>query len=189
MIAEIVSGVAAAAIVGAGGWLARAFLVLRPKVRVGFAKGNAQSGPGNALDLMLTWWYSLTLANLSKHDALELELVSVSNNVVDTLPASHITALASVKYEGRLQKLVNREFVVSAAHDFNVRLQPAELRNIGIILRYRNESGLRFYTVYEKHGEIETNIFRFRRPSVDVSAALGGSLTDLEPKGQERERR
>jgi len=166
MIAEIASAVIAAALVGVGGWLAHARFVLRPRVSLAFATGSATSNLGNAsTDLTLTWNYALTLANRSKHDALELQVLSVTNGLVSSLPASHLSGLCEMKCPGRLQKQVKREEFVRANKRFWGTLHPPELRDIRLVLRYRNERRLAFYTVYEKHGDAENSTYHLLRPA------------------------
>lgn len=171
MLDKIVVVVVGAIVVAIGTWLIRSFFVLRPKVRIGYARGGGQSGAGTDSQLKITWDYHLSLTNITKHDALNLQVVHASDRLISQLPVVHLKGLADSKVEEKLNKLVDRDTVIRGGHDFHGRLQPPELRDIMICLRYQNEAGFRFYfyTLYKKKGDLEENSYHFRQPQLVAS--------------------
>ncbi|MBI4796292.1 MAG: hypothetical protein HY790_10745 [Deltaproteobacteria bacterium] len=132
---------------------------LRPKVRISYSRGNAGSseGPGNSLTLK--WNYNIILDNLTNNHALELEIIYTGNLPSIALTESHIRGLTRITINQQLKKPVDRDMVIRSRHDFWGELLPEELRNIELCLRYKNEKGVTFYTIYKKENESETNSY------------------------------
>ena len=169
MLEGIIIVVVGTAAIGIVRWLIRSLFVLRPKVRIAYARAGGGSAAGTDSQLTLTWRYHLNITNETKYDALNLQVVHTSHHVLSRLPSVHLKGLEDWKVEEKLHKLVDRETVIREGHDFHGTLQPPELRDIMICLGYQNEAGFRFYTLYEKHGDLENNSYHFRRPQLPVS--------------------
>jgi hypothetical protein len=169
MLEGIIVVVVGAAVIGIVTWLIRSRFLLRPKVRIAYARGGGKSAAGTDSELRLTWCYSLSLTNVTKHDALNLQVIHASDHVLSRLPLVHLKGLADSKIEAKLSKLVDRNTVVRAGHDFHGKLHPPELRDITICLGYQNETGFRFYTLYKKKGDLEENSYHFGRPQLATS--------------------
>ena len=169
MLDKILIPVLVAALVGTGAWLARSLLLVRPRLRVSYKRGGGQSSSGPAGMLEIHWAYNITLNNLSRYDALEITVVESTNPQLRAFPIDHLKGLDSASLNMQLTKNLNRDTVVKARHDFHGELEPPELKEILLCLEYRNESGFRFYTLYRRVDESETNMYHFRRPRVGVT--------------------
>jgi hypothetical protein len=166
MLEKILIPVLVVALVGAGAWLARSLLLVRPRLRVSYKPGEGQSASGPAGMLEIRWAYNITLSNLSKYDALEIRVIKSTNPQLSKLPIDHLKGLDSASLDMQLTKNLDRDTVVKAHHDFHGELEPPELNEMALDLEYRNESGFRFYTVYRRVNGSQTNMYHFRSPPV-----------------------
>ncbi len=150
-------------------WLYRV-LTVRAKLRVEVKPGSAMSvaGPSHSL-LTLRWSYKVVITNLSKQDALELEVAETNNPQLTHLPAHFVRALDSVTVELQLSKDVDRQAVLAAEasaaqRDFWGKLAPLELADMRLVLAYKNDQGTSAYTVYHRRGGVDQNEYRRTKP-------------------------
>jgi hypothetical protein len=125
--------------------------------------------------LTLRWSYTVVLTNLSKQDALEVEVVETNNPQLARLPMHCVRALESIPIELQLSKDVARQVVLAAEsspaeRDFWGKLAPPELKNLHLVLAYKNDHGRSSYTVYRRQGNAEHNEYRRSRPKSDAAS-------------------
>jgi hypothetical protein len=140
-------------------------IFLRPKVRIRYSSGSAGSSAGPGNNLTIRWNYKITLDNITNSHALNVEFIDTGNLPFITLPESYIKGLSRITIDQQLKKLVDKDTVVQSRHDFWGELLPLEFKKIELCLRYKNEKGVPFYTIYQKENESENNsysIFRCR---------------------------
>jgi hypothetical protein len=164
MVEKVIIPVIVAAIIGAIAWVARSLFLIRPKLEVRYAHADGQSSVGVAGGLAVRWGYKVTISNLSKHDALEVRVLQAATPEAGTLPADYLKGLDRLELAHNLVKELDRDTVVQARHDFHGALEPAELKRFCLVLRYRNDSGLTFYTNYQRINGVDMNSFSIRRP-------------------------
>jgi hypothetical protein len=128
-----------------------------PRLEVRYGKRDARSTGGPGEKLTLRWGYKVTVTNLAKQDAIDVRVVKSNNPQLSTLPESHVKGLEKVEVENYLTKDVDRETVVQAQHDFHGRLEPPELKDLRLVLRYKNESGVVFFTTYKRVDGTDVN--------------------------------
>jgi hypothetical protein len=145
-------------------WVARAVFLARPRLSIRYKRADGQSSGASSTMLKVRWGYTVTISNLSKHDALEVEVVSSTVKELQPLPTHHIAALQDLVLNLNMVKTLERSTVVDAQHDFHGRLEPVELRDFAAVLRYKSEIGLRFYTVYRRSGGVDANQYVLRAP-------------------------
>jgi hypothetical protein len=61
----------------------------RPKLMVEYVPGDAMSGAGPPGMLTVRWRYRVKITNLSKEDALEVEVISTNNPASEAPSAPH----------------------------------------------------------------------------------------------------
>jgi hypothetical protein len=150
-------------------WLYRV-LTERGKVRVEFKTRDTMSVAGFDYSLLtLRWRYTVVLTNLSKQDALELEVVETNNPQLARLPTHCVRALESVPIELELTKDVPRAAVLAAEatpaeRDFWGKLAPAELKELRLVLAYKNDHGRTAYTLYRRQNSADRNDYARTRP-------------------------
>jgi hypothetical protein len=164
MVDKILIPVIVAAIIGAIAWLARSLFLVRPRLEVRYRHRGGQSSLGPAGTLTVRWGYQVTISNLSKHDALEVRVLRSATPQLQSLPADYLKGFDRLELDHNLVKDVDRDTVVQAHHAFHGALEPAELKNFALVLRYRNDSGFAFYTTYERVNGADSNSFSIRRP-------------------------
>jgi len=142
----MIEAIATAVILGIGGWWIRARFLIRPRVRVKLVKGSASSSSGGGDRLTLTWNYRLILTNVTAHDAMELETIHQSSPVVSITAVDTVKALQDVEINGKYSVLEERETVIEGKHDFGGKLNPDAFDDLLLVFRYRNSSGLWFYS-------------------------------------------
>jgi hypothetical protein len=150
-------------------WLYRA-ITERAKLRVEMRTRDAMSVSGPSASLLtLRWNYTIVVTNLSKLDALELEVVETNNPQIARLPVHYVRALESFSVDLRLSKEIDRQVVLSAEtrateRDFWGQLAPPELKELRLVLSYKNDHGRSAHTVYCRRDGTDHNEYRRTRP-------------------------
>jgi hypothetical protein len=150
-------------------WLYRV-LTERAKVRVEFKTRDAMSVASHDYSVLtLRWRYTVVLTNLSKQDALELDVVDTNNPQLSRLPMHCVRALESIPIELELAKDVPRAVVLAAdappgQRDFWGKLAPAELKELRLVLAYKNDHGRAAYTLYRRRDSADRNEYPRTRP-------------------------
>jgi hypothetical protein len=136
----------------------------RPKLAIEYAPLDGLSTAGPPGKLTVRWRYRLTITNLSKEDALELAVIRTSNPQLETLGVHHIKGLEHLEVERQLAKELDKDAVVAARYDFHGALEPPELKDLTLVLRYRSSSGVTCYTDYLRNRRAKPNTWPFREP-------------------------
>lgn len=136
----------------------------RPKLAVEYASLDGMSTAATAGRLTVRWGYRVRITNLSKEDALELVVVRSTISGMETLGVHHIKGLEHLELVRRLEKELDREVVVAAHHDFHGALEPQELKDFALVLRYKSSNGVTCYTDYSRTRRGELNIWTIREP-------------------------
>jgi hypothetical protein len=150
-------------------WLYRV-LTERAKLRVELKTRDAMSVSGPSSDLLtLRWKYTVIVTNMSKQDALELEVLETNSPQLARLPVPHVRALESISVDLRLSKDVDRQAVLSAEagssqRDFWGQLAPPELKDLRLVLSCKNDHGRPAYTVYSRREGADHNEYRRTKP-------------------------
>jgi hypothetical protein len=131
---------------------------------VDYAPGDAMSGAGPPGRLMVRWQYRVKITNISKEDALEVEVIKSSDPQLRKLPVHHIKGLDHIELKRMLIKSLDKDVVVAAQHDFYGALEPLELREITMILCYKNSNGFKFYTDYARSRSDTLNMWPVWKP-------------------------
>ena len=157
MLDKLIIPVALAAVIGVLAWVVRALFLTTPRLEVHYQKRDARSTGGPGDKLTLRWGYKVTITNLSNQDAIDVRVVKSNNPQLTTLPEPHVKGLEKLEVENYLTKDVDRETVVQAHHDFHGTLEPPELKAFCLLLRYKNESGVAFFTNYKRVNGADVN--------------------------------
>jgi len=150
-------------------WLYRVFTE-RAKVRVEFKRGPAMSTATHDYSILsLRWTYTIVFTNLTKQDALELQVVDTNNPQLARLPMHCVRALESIPIELQFSKQITREALLAAEtspsqRDFWGTLAPPELKELHLVLSYKNDHGRSSYTEYRRQSDAEQNEYRRSRP-------------------------
>src|SRR5262249_62264837 len=99
----------------------------------------------------------------SKQDALDLTVIRTNIPELLNLGVHHLKGLDNAKLERQLIKEMDKDAVVSARHDFHGILEPTELKDLVLDLRYKSDSGVTSYTSYMRSRK-NPNTWSFRRP-------------------------
>ena len=129
----------------------------RPKLAIEYAPLDGMSGAGTAGKLMVRWRYRVTITNLAKEDALVLAVIHTNNRQLEKLGHHHIRGLEHVAIERRLERELDKPAVVAAGHDFHGALEPLELSDLALTLRYKSSSGVTCYTEYVRRRHDDAN--------------------------------
>lgn len=136
----------------------------RPRLMVEYAPGDVMSGAGPPGMLKVRWRYRVKITNISKEDALEVAVISTNNSQLQNLSVHYIKGLEHIELEHQLVNDLDKDAVVAARHDSHGALEPLELRNLAMILRYKSSSGLTFYTDYARSRSDNPNKWHLRTP-------------------------
>ncbi len=144
-------------------WLAS--FVRRPKLKVEYTPldGMSFAGPHPGM-LTVRWKYRLTITNLSNEDALELAVIRTNDPGLESLGAHHIKGLEALVVERRLEKAIPKDVVVAAQHKFHGALEPSELKELAVLLRYKSSNGVTRHTDYLRSRGEQANAWSFREP-------------------------
>lgn len=136
----------------------------RPRLVIEYASLDGMSSVGGPGKLSVRWRYRVTVTNLSKEDALELAVIRTSNPQLQSLGVHHIKGLEHLEVERQLVKELDKDAVVAARHDFHGALEPAELKDLALVLRYKSSNGVTCYTDYLRTRSNKPNTWPFREP-------------------------
>jgi len=143
-------------------WIVRLFRS-RPRLSVEYASRGGSSSAGSPNKLTVRWHYRVTITNLSKEDALDLTVIRTNIPELEKLGVHHLKGLDHLELKCQLVKELDKETVVSARHDFHGVLEPTELKELVLVLRYKSDSGVTSYTSYTRSRE-NPNTWSFRQP-------------------------
>jgi len=143
-------------------WIVRLFRN-RPKLSVEYASLGGGSSRGSPTKLTVSWRYRVTITNLSKEDALDLTVIRTNIPELQQLGVHHLKGLDSLELKRQLVKELDKDTVVSARHDFHGVLEPTELKELVLVLRYKSDSGVTRYTNYMRSRTDKPNTWSFRQ--------------------------
>ena len=66
--------------------------------------------------------------------------------------------------ERRLEKALPKETVVASQHNFHGALEPSELKDLALLLRYKSSNGITRYTDYRRSRRDAPNTWPNRAP-------------------------
>jgi hypothetical protein len=136
----------------------------RPRLSVEYASLGGGSSVGSPTKLTVHWRYCVTITNLSNEDALDLTVIRTNIPELEKLRVHHVKGLAHLELKQQLVKELDKDTVVSARHDFHGVLEPTELKELVLVLRYKSESGVTWYTDYMRSRSNKPNTWSFRQP-------------------------
>ena len=132
------------------------------------------------------WTCPITIKNNSKHTAFNIRIAILPKHKISDIDPnklisknSHMDGFQEIRIETKMEKNVPLEEIRFVTYDddgvrnitFQTKMQdpqehfkPNGLKNILILLRYENESGQYFYTLYRKKDGREINRLSLFRP-------------------------
>lgn len=136
----------------------------RPKLKVEYTPLEGRSSTDVYGKMLVRWDYRVTITNLSKQDALEPTVVCSTNQQLQTLGVHHIRGLDCVHIKQRLEKQIDKNFVIATGSDFHGALEPSELKELALVLRYKSHYGVTCYTDYLRNRQDRPNMWSLCEP-------------------------
>jgi hypothetical protein len=136
----------------------------RPRLIVEYTSLGGSSTACSPAKLTVRWRYRVTITNLSKEDALDLTVVRTNIPQLENLGGHHVKGLEHLELKHQLVKELDKDTVVSARHDFHGALEPTELKELVLVLRYKSGIGVTWYTDYVRSRSDKPNTWSFRQP-------------------------
>jgi hypothetical protein len=138
----------------------------QPKVRVRLLPSLTSSSGGRQGKIKISWRKKIELYNLTGFPALELSFhwpdSSRKLNLPDPEPM-HLNPTDTQAYEIEIVKEFTSD-ELGASHDRFTRLLPEELRCFVLIVRYKNDKEVTFYSRYEQSGDDSTCTYHKIKP-------------------------
>jgi hypothetical protein len=90
---------------------------------------------------------------------------------LERLEPPHVNGMETRKLEFKITREFPREQVLKCPNRFK-DLYPSELLSFVLILEYKNEKGVRFYTRYERNSDTEVSTYHRQKPDYYVELKL-----------------
>jgi hypothetical protein len=155
-------------------WVFYGGFVRRPKIEVKFTHKPASGLPDDGRgDLMpVRWNYELRFTNVSPYDAFEVQLVTRKSRAPISSPGfGHLKSGDSFEIDGTFTGPVIRDEAKASGGDFHGSLLPKELKDLRLVICYRNKYKFRFCTVYTKPNGKQSNRYCISELLTDVLGA------------------
>lgn len=141
----------------------------QPKLRVRILHpGLGDSTQGNAGKLALTWHKRMEIYNTTPIPASAVSYIWPDTSRQLPLPRlEHLVGLEIKILDFKIEREFPAEEVIAYSRrggDRFAEFQPAELREILLVLQYQNDAGISFYTRYENNNGTEKCTFHRSKP-------------------------
>lgn len=162
ILGSIIAGLLLAYII----YIAKSRFSTQPKIRVRLLSGPSSSGVGAPGKIKIEWKKRLELYNLTNHPALEVSFIwpqSDRRPLIHNPETPHVNPTETRTYEIVFAKEYPQDQVV-ACRDRFAELLPEELRSFILIIKYKNDKGIQFFTRYERKENEESCTFHRMKP-------------------------
>lgn len=141
-------------------------LFTQPWLRIRCLRGPNSSRQNRPDYLELTWEQPLEIYNSTTFPALNVSFSLPDPRTalpLQPLEPHHVNGMEPRRIDCKVVREFRREEVAVNPSRFD-DLRPPELRSFVLILRYKNDKGIPFYTRFDKKGETEACTYHRRRP-------------------------
>jgi hypothetical protein len=138
----------------------------QPRLRIRCLPGPSSSTSGMSGYIKLTWKGYLEIYNETSFPALNVSFGWANSSTslpLHTLEPPHVNGMESRKVGFEIVKQFPREQVLASVSRFK-DLCPSQLRSFTLILRYKNDRGVRFYSRFEKSGDDQRCTYHRLKP-------------------------
>lgn len=170
------------------------YFVIKPKLYLKMVGPLYEQRTKNMYEnYTLTWRYECKLVNNSKHDAFDISLFEISpkneedkiitnsKEVELSFPSNNnIKALSSIDFEIKKSIEVSPDLFLNKTEENgktiilpgskiqnpDIELMPSVLKNINLVVSYKNEKDKMFYTKYRNINKSQSNKLKSRRPFI-----------------------
>ena len=138
----------------------------QPRLRVRLLPGPSSSKSGRPGNIKCVWQRYLEICNLTDFPALDVSFLWPATHTrlpVERLEPPHVDGMETRKIEFEIVKEFPREQVLACQNRFK-DLCPSELRSFVLIVRYKNDKGVRFYSRFQRNDDTEVCTYHRLRP-------------------------
>ena len=162
VVTSVIGGLVLAGII----YLFKSRFGSQPQLRIRYLAGSSSSTSGMPGKIKCTWKGYLEIYNQTNFPALNVSFIwpdASTRLPLQRLEPPHVNGMQPRKIEFEIIKHFPREQVLVCQNRFK-DLCPSELRSFAVILRYKNDKGVRFYSRFEKNGDDQVCTYHRLKP-------------------------